>query len=440
VLVVWYQEGKLMSAKGLALTDPVPVGDMGIGNSAQDFKLVTGSSGQLAAVWQGAGATGAVSSDPYIMNYDPQLALWSRGVQLMEDPALERGFSGVFGADGRLCLAYSKVAISEDANGVPVFGAVDLCVLDHPVGPDPAIAEYGIALSTNSAAFGESVGVLVTVENRGDLTVTNLAVCVYQGNPATGGVLLGGTQRVAQILGGTSAVVTVSWTLPQTASNVVLYAAVDPALETDDRNRANNTAALAALMPDLSVNSVSVINESTTVRLISTRVMNEGAVPVAAGTQVTFRRGASDGTLLAEDTLGALVFGTNGVYDAGFSWDMTGIVFTSAFEVVYISVDPTNALAEIEEQNNTAVVQVMTSLDMDGDGLLDGEEQRLGTRVDLADTDGDGLNDWDEVRTYGTNPLLKDSDGDGVDDADEIAAGTDPNSKLPIGGLLIRFF
>jgi len=44
----------------------------------------------------------------------------------------------------------------------------------------------------------------------------------------------------------------------------------------------------------------------------------------------------------------------------------------------------------------------MTSLDSDGDGLLDGEEQRLGTRVDLADTDGDGLSDTAEVRTHGT--------------------------------------
>jgi hypothetical protein len=111
---------------------------------------------------------------------------------------------------------------------------------------------------------------------------------------------------------------------------------------------------------------------------------------------------------------------------------MTGTVFTSAFEVVYIAVDPINALTEIEEQNNTAVVQVMTSLDTDGDGLLDGEEQRLGTRVDLADSDDDGLSDWDEVRTYGTNPLLKDSDGDGANDAHELAAGTDPNNGTDV--------
>jgi len=212
----------------------------------------------------------------------------------------------------------------------------------------------------------------------------------------------------------------------------VLHAVADPGLETDDRNRANNTATLAALMPDLSVEGASAMNETTNVRLLSASVMNEGAVPVAEGTQVTFRRGAPEGELLATDTLGALVFGTNGVYDAGFRWDMSGTVFTSAFEVVYIAVDPTNGVDEIEEANNTAAVQVMTSLDSDGDGLLDGEEQRLGTRSDLTDTDGDGLGDFAEVNTHGTNPLLRDSDGDGAEDANELAAGTDPNSATDV--------
>ncbi|MBP7638388.1 MAG: hypothetical protein KBA18_10970, partial [Kiritimatiellae bacterium] len=257
LLVVWYRDGKIVSAKGLALADQAVAGEVGIGSAAQDFKLMTGPDGQLAVVWQDAGIEGVAASDPHILNYDPAQGVWSRGVRLLEDPSLERGFSGAFGADGRLRLAYTKVAVEEDTNGVPVFGAADLCVLDHPVGSDPAIGIYGIALSTNAVDFGGVVQVHVTVENRGDLQVTNLAVCVYAGDPAAGGALLGETQRVAQVLGGTSEVVTVAWTIPEAVSNVVLYAVADPGLETDDRNRANNTATLAALMPDLSVDGAS---------------------------------------------------------------------------------------------------------------------------------------------------------------------------------------
>lgn len=45
-----------------------------------------------------------------------------------------------------------------------------------------------------------------------------------------------------------------------------------------------------------------------------------------------------------------------------------------------------------------------------------------------ADSDGDGLNDGDEVDLYGTSPFVADTDGDGLDDFAEIAMGLDPDS------------
>lgn len=43
------------------------------------------------------------------------------------------------------------------------------------------------------------------------------------------------------------------------------------------------------------------------------------------------------------------------------------------------------------------------------------------------DTDGDGLNDYDELYLYQTSPFLADSDSDGKTDKQEFDAGTNPN-------------
>ncbi len=65
--------------------------------------------------------------------------------------------------------------------------------------------------------------------------------------------------------------------------------------------------------------------------------------------------------------------------------------------------------------------------DSDGDNLGDCYEQALGTLPNNPDTDNDGLNDGQEVNTYGTNPLVSDSDSDGLSDGDEVNVyGTNP--------------
>ena len=55
--------------------------------------------------------------------------------------------------------------------------------------------------------------------------------------------------------------------------------------------------------------------------------------------------------------------------------------------------------------------------DTDGDGLTDGEEKTRTTNPLLVDTDGDGLGDLQEITISQTNPLLTDTDGDKISDA-----------------------
>ena len=37
-----------------------------------------------------------------------------------------------------------------------------------------------------------------------------------------------------------------------------------------------------------------------------------------------------------------------------------------------------------------------------------------------ADTDGDGLSDYDEIMKFKTDPLKADTDGDGISDYDQV--------------------
>lgn len=90
---------------------------------------------------------------------------------------------------------------------------------------------------------------------------------------------------------------------------------------------------------------------------------------------------------------------------------------------------PTNqsgAGATINTATNTSLT-TSTTTDTDGDGLLDSEEEMLGTLSTDSDTDNDQLTDRQEVKIYKTNPLNSDTDGDGYPDGEEVRRFYNPN-------------
>lgn len=113
----------------------------------------------------------------------------------------------------------------------------------------------------------------------------------------------------------------------------------------------------------------------------------------------------------------AVVYGTDPLV-----FDTDGDAVNDGLEIYYGS-DPL-----VPEYNPAPAsgVQNNPDYDFDGDGLGAYDEQTWGAVVTLADTDGDGLNDGDEVFSYGTSPTRWDTDGDGYSDGRELATSMDP--------------
>ena len=83
------------------------------------------------------------------------------------------------------------------------------------------------------------------------------------------------------------------------------------------------------------------------------------------------------------------------------------------------------SLSEVREEIRVQQGAGPRDGDIDGDGLLNTEEQKIGSDPRLKDSDGDGLPDDIEARIK-TSVRVPDSDGDGILDGREIQIGSDP--------------
>ena len=82
--------------------------------------------------------------------------------------------------------------------------------------------------------------------------------------------------------------------------------------------------------------------------------------------------------------------------------------------------------SNLEEYEGVDGKKPLVDENNDGIAEVNPEDTNDATSPSSADSDGDGIDDDEEI-AQGTDPSSSDSDNDGVDDATEIANGTDPN-------------
>ena len=120
----------------------------------------------------------------------------------------------------------------------------------------------------------------------------------------------------------------------------------------------------------------------------------------------------SDGSFVFAGTTASYGLGGSDAWLVKLSLDTDGDGLPDSYEVEH-RLDP------LSEANSRE--------DPDQDGLTTLDEYRQCTNPKVADSDGDGLLDGEEVVVYKTDPLVADSDGDMYSDGKEVDAGFDPN-------------
>jgi hypothetical protein len=147
------------------------------------------------------------------------------------------------------------------------------------------------------------------------------------------------------------------------------------------------------------------------------------------GVIITTENATTEWVTYGKDTDGEGILDIN----EAIGWDVT---FTDAAgtHTIHVTSDPRRAdtdadgLTDFDEWYWFINSSNPRAVDTDGDGLTDFVELLWGYNLVSYDTDGDGLDDGTEV-TFGSDPLTNHSDDDGLSDYEEFVLGSNPKNN-----------
>lgn len=123
---------------------------------------------------------------------------------------------------------------------VPVLGRNDLVVYKRSLVVDPGLREDGFTVDGFTWLPGETLQLTAFPENLGDVSLQNLEIAFYDGDPESGGSEIQRVVLDGWLTGGFREEVTADFTLSAPAAPHTLYAVVDPDGKVADFDRTNN--------------------------------------------------------------------------------------------------------------------------------------------------------------------------------------------------------
>jgi len=319
-------------------------------NGITEPKIFRNSAGKTVLFWVAASSE---FSDIYYSVYDAELMQWGAPQQITHDEGAETMIS-LSESSGNILASYVKRRIDlSDPYNPPVIGLSDIYLMEHVPAKDLYINSGDISFDPEPVPDANSL-ITANVHLKGDFTVTDVKVDIYDGEPASGGSLIS-THTIDQMLPGQTKSISTLWHLPGDGQAHPVYVVVDPdntIVETD--NLSNNKASVSPFSVNLIPAVPSIVGYPTINKVIvGISVKNTGTMnSQSADCQV--RKGTATGTIVFETTLDNISAGDS--YATQFEWDVTDDP-SGIYDLVVI-VDPDNKVVESVESDNQSIGQV----------------------------------------------------------------------------------
>ncbi|MBI5676858.1 MAG: hypothetical protein HZC48_13745 [Nitrospirae bacterium] len=235
------------------------------------------------------------------------------------------------------------------------------------VKPNLSITFPDITFSNPTPIVGETIIVIANIKNTGLAQADNVSVQFYDGNPVSGGTLIGET-TVPSIPAYENSQASSNWTIPDASAHKI-YVTIDPLNLIDELNETDDNEAFqnltSATLPDLSITYADIQFTPSNpdpgeAVIISATIRNQGETG-ANNVTVDLYDGdpSAAGILIGNVTFPAISGGGSAVFNLTTN-------FAAGDHEIYVIADKAGLIHESNEANNIAIVSLTV-----GNGWLD---------------------------------------------------------------------